>query len=221
MRDKRYNSGFTLVELLVSLTMSAVILTAVATFAYAVGTADDASKQKKQQQVQMRFATLRISELIRSSRLICGVTGDDIALWRSDDNGDGQINVSELIYIENVDHGSGIRLVEFSSHTMYEDIVVELGDITSGSLKSWLKDNYDESYTLLVSDCDGVWFLTDLSPPWSRFASIQFRLLADDTNAKYQISAALRSWAGHLLDFSGTMLVSDDDEAGSDWSGGG
>ncbi len=212
MHDKRYNSGFTLVELLISLTMSAVILTAVATFAYAVGTANDASGQRKQQQVQMRFATLKISELIRSSRLICGVSGNDICLWRSDDNGDGRINISEMICIESVDYGSGIRLVEFSSHTMYGDMVLELSGTINGSTKSWLKDNCEPSYALLVSGCDGVWFSTDLSPPSSRLASIQFRFLADDTNAKYQISAALRGRAGNLLNSSGEIVSIGDDD---------
>jgi len=204
---------------LISLTISTIILAAVATFAYAMSSANAASGQRSNQQAQVRFATLKISDLIRSSRLICGISGDDICLWRSDDNGDGRINVSELIYIESVDSGCGIRLVEFSSHTMYGDKVLQLIDIISNSIRSWLNGNCEPSYTLLVSGCNGVWFSTDLSPPQSRFASIQFSLMENSTAVRYQISAALRNRAGHLLDEYGTNIVTDDDEMGSAWGG--
>ncbi len=65
MRARKKQRGFTLVELLVALMVTSIIFGAVATLAYAVGTAHDASDDTSQKQTYVRFATLRISELIR------------------------------------------------------------------------------------------------------------------------------------------------------------
>ncbi|MCH7559430.1 MAG: prepilin-type N-terminal cleavage/methylation domain-containing protein, partial [Planctomycetes bacterium] len=87
MRDTRYKKGFTLVELLVALVVTGIVLAAVATLAFAMGTANDVADDSSQKQAQVRYATLRISELIRHCKLICGTPGSDVAVWRADDNG--------------------------------------------------------------------------------------------------------------------------------------
>ena len=106
--------GFTLVELLVALVVTSIILAAVTTLAYALGTANDVTDNTSQTQAHVRYATLRISELIRHCKLICGMSGDDLAVWRADDNGNGQINPQELLYIE---MGTGRDYVQSVSYT--------------------------------------------------------------------------------------------------------
>jgi hypothetical protein len=56
-----------------------------------------------------------------------------------------------------------------------------------------------------------VQFSLDVVPPNSRFVSIVFDVLENDIVHQYQISAALRGWAGNLLNDTGDSLVSDDD----------
>src|SRR3972149_4536193 len=107
--------GFTLAELLVALMVTSIVLAAVATLAFALGAAYETSDDISQKQAQVRFATLRISELIRNCKLICGASGDDLAIWRADDNDDGQINISELVYIEMGPSGEHLQLCEFTS----------------------------------------------------------------------------------------------------------
>lgn len=97
---KQNHNAFTLVELLMALVVTAVILTAVITLAFAVGVANDSSNDMAQKQAQLRYATLRISELIKHCRLICGTPGNDMVVWKADYNNDGKINPGELIYIE-------------------------------------------------------------------------------------------------------------------------
>ncbi len=198
----RYEKGFTLVELLVALVVTGIVLAAVATLAFAMGTANDVADDSSQKQAQVRYATLRISELIRHCKLICGTPGDDLAVWRADDNGNGQININELVYIERGISGDYLRLCEFPSS---DTSPVNLSDIETLSTS-----DYSVTYVLLVPQCSNVQFSFDAAPPNSRLVSIAFDVLENDIVRQYQISAALRGWAGNLLDGSGN-IVSDDD----------
>ena len=202
MRDTRYENGFTLVELLVALVVTGIVLAAVATLAFAMGTANDVADDSSQKQAQVRYATLRISELIRHCKLICGTPGGDVAVWRADDNGDGQININELVYIERGTGRDYLRLCEFPSS---DTSLVNLSDIETLSA-----GDYSVTYVLLVPQCGNVEFSFDVAPPNSRFVSISIDILENDIVHQYQISAALRGWAGNLLDGSGN-IVSDDD----------
>jgi len=203
MRDTRYKKGFTLVELLVALVVTGIVLAAVATLAFAIGAANDVADDSSQKQAKVRFTTLRISELVRHCKLICGAPGGDLAIWRADDNGDGQININELVYIERGTGWDYLRLCEFPSS---DTSLVNLSDIETLSTS-----DYIVTYVPLVPQCSNVEFVFDAAPPNSRFVSIAFDVLENDIVRQYQISAALRGWAGNLLDGSGNNIVSDDD----------
>lgn len=203
MQNKRYRMGFTLIELLLALIVTGIILTAVTTLAFAVGVANDTTDDTSRKQAQVRYATLRISDLIRHCKLICGTPNGDLAVWRADDNDDGQININELVYIERGTGGDYLRLCEFPSS---DTSIVELSDVQTLSTGS-----YSVTYVLLVPECSNVEFSLDAAPPYSRFASISFDVLENEIVHQYQINTALSGWAGNLLDAGGNNIVSDDD----------
>jgi prepilin-type N-terminal cleavage/methylation domain-containing protein len=203
MRDVRYKRGFTLVELLLALIVTGIILAAVTTLAFAVGAANDTTDDTSQKQAQVRFATLRISELIRHCKLICGTPNGDLAIWRADNNGDGQININELVYIEKGVGGDYLRFCEFP---LSDASIVNLSDIQTLSTSS-----YSVTYILLVPQCTNVQFSFDVVPPYSRFVSISFDVLENGIVRQNQINTSLRGWAGNLLDAGGNNIVSDDD----------
>ena len=207
MRDTRSKNGFTLVELLVAMVVTGIVLTAVATLAYAMSSANDATDDTSQKQAQIRFATLRISELIRHCKLICCVTSEDIAIWRADDNNDGQININELVYIETGPGQDRLQLCEFASTN---NSAISISSIGAISTSWWSAYSNDVSYTKIIPQCSNVQFGFDVSPPQSRFVSISFDIVENDIVRQCQVSAALRGWAGNLLDSSGN-IVSDDD----------
>ena len=205
--ELRTKNGFTLIELLVALMVTSIVFSAVVTLTYALGTANEVSGDTAQKQAQVRFATLRISELIRHCKLICKTSGDDLAVWRADDNGDGQINVNELTYIGAGPGRDHIRLYECSN---VSNPAVGLSEIDSVGTSWWLGFYDSDAYVALIPQCNNVQFQFDQSPPNSRFVSISFDLVENEGVRRYQMNAALRGWAGNLLDGSGE-IVSDDD----------
>lgn len=200
--------GFTLVELLVAMLVASIVLTAVATLAYAMGTANDVTDDTRQKQAQLRYATLRLSNLISHCKLVCGTPGDDLVIWRADDNGNGQINVTEVVYIERGSAKDRLQLCEFLSFT---NPTMNLSAFGSPTTKFWLQTYSFEKYTLLIPQCSNAGFAMDATPPWSKFVNISFNLSEHGADRQYQISATLHNWAGNLLNDTGTSLVSDDD----------
>jgi prepilin-type N-terminal cleavage/methylation domain-containing protein len=201
----RYEKGFTLVELLVALIVTGIVLAAVATLAFAVGAANDETDDTSQKQAQIRHATLRISELIRHCKLICGMPGDDLAVWRADENDDGQININELVYIERGTGWDILRLCEFPSS--------DTSPVSLSNIETLSTSDYIVTYVPLVPQCSNVQFgfLPEL-PPKSSFVTISFDIVENDIVRQYQISTALRGWAGNLLNDTGDSLVSSDDD---------
>jgi len=203
MKNTRYNNGFTLVELLVALIVTSIVTTAVVTLAYAMNSANDATDDTSRKQAYVRFATVRISDLIRHGRLICGTPGGELAIWRTDD-GDGQININELVYIERGTGNDYLRLCEFPA---LDTSVVNLSDIQTLSTSG-----YDVTYVPLIPQCSNVQFYLDDpgTPSNSKLVTITFDIVENDVTCQYQINAMLRGWAGNLLDEGGN-IVSDDD----------
>ncbi len=204
MKNTRYKNGLTLVELLVAMVVTSIVMTAVATLAFAVSSANKASDDTSEKQAQVRFATLRISELIRHCKLICATPGGELAVWRADD-GDGQININELVYIERGTGNDYLRLCEFPST---DSSPVDLGDIETLST-----GDYDVTYVPLIPQCSNVQFYLDDpgTPPNSRLVTISFDIVENGIAHQYQINAMLRGWAGNLLNEGGNDIVSDDD----------
>ncbi len=204
MKNSRCENGFTLIELLVALVVTSIIMTAVATLAYAMSSANDATDDTSRKQAQVRFATLTISDLIRHCKLICATPGGELAVWRADD-GDGQININELVYIERGTGNDYLRLCKFPST---DTSPVNLGDIATLST-----GDYDVTYVPLIPQCSNVQFYLDDpgTPPNSRLVTISFDIVENGIARQYQINAMLRGWAGNLLDEGGNNIVSDDD----------
>jgi prepilin-type N-terminal cleavage/methylation domain-containing protein len=207
MINKKYKKGLTLIELLVALIVTSIVLTAVVTLAYALDTANDVADDMSKKQAQIRFAALRVSDLIRHSKLVCSATGDDLSVWRADDDNDGQISISELVYIESGSAHDHLRLCEFPSSN---NTAINLSSIGPFATNWWSAYSAEANYTGMMPECSNVQFGFDVLPPQSRFVTISFDVVENGIARQCQINAKLRGWAGNLLDSSGN-IVSDDD----------
>lgn len=200
--------GLSLVELLVALVVTSIVLAAVATLAFAMTAAGDATDQASQNQAQLRFATLRISQLIRYCKLICHTSSTDLAIWKADNNNDGKININELVYIETGPDSNYLRLCELSCP---DNPPVKLSNIDSLQTNWYLSYGAAVNYNPWIPQCNNVQFAFDLPPPQTKFVGISFDLTENNQPRHYEVNAALRCWAGNLLHKNGNEIVSDDD----------
>jgi len=211
MSNKRHKSGLTLIELLLALVITGIVTTAVATLAFALNSANDESDDTSQKQAYLRFAALKISDLVRQSKLVCYASADEVALWRADDNADGKINIAELVYVECGPAQDHLRLCGF---TPLNTTAINPGSIGALATNWWSAYSSSVNYTTLIPQCSNVQFGFDVLPALpvleSRFVTISYDIVERGTTRKCQISGTLRGRAGNLLDASGN-IVSDDD----------
>lgn len=204
---RTYKNGFTLVELLVALMVSSIIFGAIASLTFAVGAAHDSSEQADRVQAQVRFTTLRIGELLRQAKLVTlSGLGDDIAVWRADDNNDGQINGSEMMYIEAGTARNSISLVEYPDAAGW---VLLLSALKDGQAKSNLDTSFDARRMNAVPQCSNVQFYPATIDENTEFVSVRFDVTQGNAQRHYEISSTVRGRAGHLI--SGGAIVTDDD----------
>ena len=208
MRKARYENGFTLVELMVAMIVTSIVTTAVVTLAYALDTINDVTNETSNKQAQIRFATLRISDLIRHCKLVCYASADELAVWSGDENGDGKINIGELAYL---DAGMAHDHLWLYTFTPPSSDAISLGLIDALATSWWSAYGSQDSPIHLIPECSNVQFgfLPEL-PPNSRFVTISFDVVENGIDRQCQINATLRGWAGNLLDKDGN-IVSDDD----------
>ena len=188
-------NAFTLAELLVALTITAVLLTAMVTLAFALGAVNNSS-DTAQKQAQLRCATLRISELIKYCMLIPAASSSEIAVWRNDCNGDNKINPCELIYITSGTQKNYIKFLEFVPYSFAQSWFTNhsftISEIKSGWARLELQFRCKKVYTAVIPQCSNVKFLLDKDPSQTRFVSTSFALDENGITRCYQINAALR-----------------------------
>ena len=212
MHIARHTVGFTVIELLVGMLITSIILSAVATFAFALSTASMVSGDTAVKQAQLRQATLRINDLVGACKLLCAAPGNDLAVWRADDNADGQINVNELVYIERGDARTLLRLCQFAST---DNPHVALSDLAAGTTKPQFQSTCNPTYVLLIPACQDVAFAFHPVPPPLTYVDclmISFQLTENGVDHRYEMVTALRGRAAHLLNKTGDALVATDDD---------
>lgn len=210
-KTKFSRTAFTLVELLMALTISGIILAAVASLAFAMSSAYDAGDETAEIQSRLRITTLRISELVKNSKLILSRTEGRVSLWQGDFNGNNMINPNEIIYIESGDRRSYVRLVEFDPDGLYTNFSVSIFDIQNGNFYSTFAGKGLAKYTTFMPVCNKVQFTTDANPPFAKRLIASFYLTENGITRSYQINSALRGWAGNLINSSGMLVTHDDD----------
>lgn len=205
-KPNKSNTGraaFTLVELLMALMVTAIILSAVATLAFALSSGVSETDEISANQAALRFATVKLGDLIRNSRHALITSSNDIALWRSDDNDDNAINANELVYIEADSSDNSLKLLEFPNETA----TVTLAEIENGTARSDLISIATERFATLFPECYSIQ-MTMVNP---KLMDISFQLMENKVLQSYQISAARRCSAANLIDASGQLVSGDDD----------
>ncbi|MGB8225758.1 MAG: prepilin-type N-terminal cleavage/methylation domain-containing protein [Sedimentisphaerales bacterium] len=201
--------GFTLAELLIAMWVMSIILAAVATLSFALGSANDSADNTSDIYSRIRYTTLRINELMRSSKLICANSGTSVAIWQADYNGDNKIEPNEIVYLET---GSNcLKMVSFQPTPLAAGQTLSLADVANGQTRTWLNANCQVNSVTLINNCNSVSFSTDRMPPFTKQLKIFFSVNQDGIARNYQITNCVRCYADYLLDSSGQIDPADDD----------
>ncbi|MBP8911777.1 MAG: prepilin-type N-terminal cleavage/methylation domain-containing protein [Phycisphaerae bacterium] len=212
MKGIRSDTGFTLVELLVGLMVTSILLSAVATLAFAMSRAATVGGDRARMQARIRPTTMYLSELVSNCKLICAAPDNDLVLWRADDNNNGRINLNELIYLERGSNRDMVRLCEFPPVNPPVNPEYTLSQLAQPLTKNQLRNLYSLKYTLLISDCNNVQFkFLDAEPPRTRLLVVTFGFFENGEYQRYETVVRVRSRADYLLSPTGVIVTSDDD----------
>ncbi|NLZ07432.1 MAG: prepilin-type N-terminal cleavage/methylation domain-containing protein [Phycisphaerae bacterium] len=209
MNRSRNIKAFTLVELLVTLVITGILLSAVATLAFAMNSAATTGSDTASSQARLRLGMVRIVEVIRNCRMILTASDTELAIWLADYNGDAGINVNELAFLDCTATHDTLRLVRF--YSVSDPSVTLSSGVLSVSQASLVSGNAVASVSLLPA-CGNVQLACDPAAPSTRRVTISFELTQDHVARTHEVDVTLLAWAGHLLNATGDGLVTGDDD---------
>jgi hypothetical protein len=207
------------------MTVMAIILAAVATLASAMSNADRETKNMSEQQAQIRYTTMRITELIRNASLIVSVTDPRIGfcIWTDSDE-DGRADGTELVYIEidialnlaeSMDLGTGrslrsngqsaIEILEF----LTQGDTFTISEIEDATARGGCLGNGTSRFTTVIPECSDAEVFVDKN---RKFASLKFTVNENGRDIQYQISGTRRCSVEYALDSGGELIFPDTDD---------
>ncbi len=161
--------------------VTGIILAAAATLAFAMSSSGSATEDISFKQAQIRFASLKLTELIHRCRLVYSYNAGtgSVVLWQ-DSNGDNNVTTDELVTLE------------------------------AGASRNYIKiQEPGVGSFFVIPQCSNVQFSFDQTPPRSKSINIAYQMTENGIVHQYRLNTSLRSWAGNLL--NGSTIVSDDD----------
>jgi len=170
---KHGRDGFTLVELVISLAITAVIGSAVAGLAMVLSTASEHGRDRYLSLQTARISMLNIQDMIHKAKLVTDCDGTTMVLWAEDSNGNGKINLTEVVLLGRDSSLEQIRMhrIVFPDHWSKEtkaslDLQLELKDVTSvQDVLSWMVGSQYDEVTVLAGDVRAFSISTSPAPP--------------------------------------------------------
>ncbi len=198
--------GFTLAEVIIALSVMSIILAAAATLAFAVSTAEAATREMGQRQAHLRFSSMRIRELARNSCLVFTYSTTGVIFWKDDLNGDGAINGNEVawLYVDHVGSEYTINLMEFPDYT--DSLTRNQLEFGSGLTTMMATD---EKATVLLAEC----LSASISLEMRKLVIVEFSLREESQTREYEMCGGIRASAD-FLNITGPSdeLVTQDDD---------
>jgi prepilin-type N-terminal cleavage/methylation domain-containing protein len=131
-------AGFTLVEMMLAATVSALTATAAATMVFAIANASQETRDRRGTIAAGHYLVNRIGETIREARSVGQVTSTTISLWVEDTNANDQMDLSETATIRYdstnkqvicdrvVSASADTTLVTYSTFTTYSTLSTQM-----------------------------------------------------------------------------------------------
>lgn len=152
---KHGRGGFTLAELVVSIAITVVIGSAVVGLATAMSAANEHGRDRYLSLQTARMTMLRIQNTIRKAKLVTAASSSSLVLWAEDSNGDGRINITEIVLVRLAPETTEIRTRKIVFPEYWSDgtkaildIEVKLDDVTGTYQGMWMFDPLVERVVL-------------------------------------------------------------------------
>jgi len=218
--------GFTIVELLMAMVVMSIVLAAVAGMASAVSNANRETKDMGEKQAEIRYTTMRLTELIKNASFIVPLTTPraGFCVWTDSDE-DGLPDAIELTYVEiiidlanvnvlfPVEGGIKIKSVGESiiKILVFADLdkTFTISEIESGSARTDCLLLATRTRTIIISECTDAKINIDIN---RRLTSLKFIVTEADVDSQYEIAATRRCSAEHLLNDSWELKAGTDDD---------
>lgn len=202
--------GFTLVELLVALVVTAIISSAVLTLAYAITSGYEGAEQNARTNAGIRSSNIFFCDAIKNCKLILQVSSDRACFWLEDTNGDGAINSAELRFFYYHGDSKELRMLSFSGESATED-KIELFQFGSNNFMEFLIMKYNDHEAILIENCTWVKFTFDVAAPQTEMVNLAFNVSSNNGEKRFDFTACKRVSPLASLGSDLKLKVSDDD----------
>jgi type II secretory pathway pseudopilin PulG len=169
--------GFTILELTIAITITAITALSVAAATVALSKAHEDTEGFYQSLYTARSAMVRIQRIIYRAKLVTASNGTTVMLWADDVNDDGKINAEEILMLA---YDATAREVSTSQQVFPAglrdalNVEVPLATLTSLSTAVPLVDGsgYKQT-TVLASDVSAFLAIALPSPPLSKLVNLR------------------------------------------------
>lgn len=200
--------GFTLVELMMAMAITAVVATSVAAVSLAMSSSYAHTQDYFQNVQSGRTAMSRLQDTLRRSKLVTSASGSSLVVWAGDFNGDGLINKGELVtwVLENgnlVEHQN-----EYDGASGVLDINQALSaatNITSPGQLRWL-DSHDQP-KVLAENVTRFVVLPNTPAPRTTMVNIELTVGEGNGAVTLKSAASLRADATSFVQTQGATSV--------------
>ncbi len=192
--------GLTLPELVLGIAVTSVIGLAVAGVTMALSTAHANNQQHSENLQAARVAAWRINRELRQCRLVTAADSSRIALWATDGNGNGRINLDEIRVVSYDATNGEIRIWRAEFPPGWPDWLkswlnteMDLSDLAyAPTVEVWLKNSWLSQSTLLATGAAGFHCTVSPAAPLSTLARIEITVGDGDQAVTLGAAATLR-----------------------------
>lgn len=208
---RKHRKGLTLAELVMAMSITAVIGMSIAGVSVALSNAYADTQDFYKSLSSARSAMINIQSTIKNAGLVTAIDGDSIVLWHSDTNSDGKINISELTVL-NFDSASNkinqytIKYPSNFSEKMQAalDSEVALAEVMRSSIISSIMNNQYAESRILASKATAFKISSDIAPPLTTLVKIELTATGDNGE-----DVTLRSAASLRADIADYVGIAD------------
>ncbi len=192
--------AFTMVELLVAATITALVATAGATFVSAVSNASLTSRSVTETKTAGHYASFQMTKVIRESRGVGQVTPNAVSLWMADTSGDDSLNLYETgvlrydsankqVVLDFLQPANGVAPTTTASTATFSDVTLLTAAMPPADKKSVVWAENIESLT----------FTGQASSVQTRMVEVTFTVNNTGTPVAFRAAAAPKAPADYLF----------------------